>query len=300
MLAWQEHEQLEFDFDARRSLTNQTADGTPTSRVYVGIDGFMLPMVSDGEMAARFEKAKARRKRLPRKKGLHRPRLLRRAGADQRYKELKLVTMYDQDKQHRRVRATRGGVKQAARMLRAMGEDLKLPAASQVLALTDGAEWIAGLIQTSLPKQTVAILDFYHASQHVHQTRRVLLGEADAAGFAWAEQVLQSLLNSPWESCWDLLIETRSRLRSRCKRKAMDDLMRYLLQRKEKVNYAAFRAAGYDIGSGPTESACKSLSRRMKGIGMRWTSRNAEAMVALESMHQSSLWSRYWGSRLLA
>ena len=89
------------------------------------------------------------------------------------------------------------------------------------------------------------------------------------------------------------MVKTRSTLRSKPKREAMDALMRYLLERKEKVNYASFRQTGLDIGSGPTESMCKSLSRRMKGIGMRWTPRNAESMVALEALHQSSLWSKY-------
>jgi len=298
VLAWQDHEQLEFDFDARCCLTDRTGDGTTKSRVYVGIDGFMLPMVSDGEMARRFESSRQRRRRLPRRKGVRRPRLKRRSGADQRYKEFKLVALYDQEKEHRRVRATRGGVKQAARILRAMSEDVKLPAAAEVVAVTDGAQWIARLTETALPKHTRPILDFYHAAQHVHQARRVVFGEENAQGTAWADRVLQSLSESP--SCWESLIATRSKLRSPCKRKSMDDLMRYLLERKEKVNYAAFRAAGYDIGSGPTESTCKSLSRRMKGIGMRWTSRNAEAMAALESMHQSGLWPKYWRSRARA
>ncbi len=76
--------------------------------------------------------------------------------------------------------------------------------------------------------------------------------------------------------------------------------MRYLGERREKVDYAAFRAAGLDIGSGPTESMCKSLGRRMKGIGMRWTPANAESMVALEALHQSQLWPAYWSTRLAA
>lgn len=300
VLAWQEHEQLELDFQARTCLTEQTVDGTTKSRVYVGMDGFLLPMVTDAEMGKRLDKARARRARLPRRKAVHRPRLRRRRGADQRYKELKLVTLYDQDKEHRLVRATRGGVKQAARLLRAMSEDVKLPAGQEVVAVTDGAEWIAGLIETTLPRHTTPILDFYHAAGHVHQARRVVFGENDPAGCAWADQMLELLLQSPWESVWQKMMATRSRLRSVTKRKSMDELMGYLLRRREKVAYADFCAAGYDIGSGPTESMCKSLSRRMKGIGMRWTGRNAEAMVALECIHQSGQWPAYWRSRALA
>jgi hypothetical protein len=45
---------------------------------------------------------------------------------------------------------------------------------------------------------------------------------------------------------------------------------------------------------------CKSLSRRLKGIGMRWTGKNAESMIALEGLHQSDLWPNYWKTRLAA
>jgi hypothetical protein len=300
VLAWHEQEQLEFDFDAGKCLTDQTGDGSIRSRIYVGIDGFMVPMVTDAEAGKRHKKAVARRKRLKRKKGVRRQKLKRRQGADQRYKEIKLMTIYDQYKSHRLVRATRLGVKQAGRLLRDMSADVKLKSADQVAAVTDGAEWIARLIDVNLPTKTTVILDYFHASQHVHQARRTLFGEDNADGDRWSENVLETLSKGKWTDLWELLLQERSRLRSKTKRKAADDLMSYLLERREKVDYASFRAAGYDIGSGPTESMCKSLSRRMKGIGMRWTGVNAEAMIALESLHQSDLWPNYWKTRLAA
>lgn len=299
-MAWQEQGQLELDFDAGQWATHATADKQPLSRAYVGIDGFLLPMVTGAEAAKRFEKARQRRKTLPRRRGLRRPKLKRRHGADQRYKEMKLVTVYDQDKQRRLTRATRGGVDQAARMLRQMRGDLKLRRADQVVVVADGAEWIARLAEDNLPRNKTVILDYYHASGHVHQARRAVFGESSAEGQAWAGQSLKQLLGCPFETFWQGLAETRCRLRSPPKRRALDDLMRYLGQRRQKVDYPAFRAAGMDIGSGPTESMCKSLSRRMKGIGMRWTARNAESMAALEALHQSNLWPTYWSSRMAA
>ena len=56
VLAWQDQEQLALDFEAGRCTTAVTADGQPVTRVYVGIDGFMLPMVTDVEAGRRFEK----------------------------------------------------------------------------------------------------------------------------------------------------------------------------------------------------------------------------------------------------
>ena len=300
VLAWHEDEQLEFDFDARQCLTDRTGDGSIRSRVYIGIDGFMLPLVSDAEMGKRLAKARARRKTLKRIKGVRRAKLVRHRGADQRYKEMKLVTIYDQDKTRRLVRATRCGVKQAGRLIREMSGEVKLRAAQEVLAVTDGAEWIANLVKANLPAKTTVILDYFHASQHVHQTRRIVFGEDSADGDAWADRLLGAMSKGSWEAAWELMVQTRSRLRSKTRRKSLDDLMRYLLERRAKVDYASFRAAGYDVGSGPTESMCKSLSRRMKGIGMRWTGKNAESMVALESLHQSNLWPAYWSTRLAA
>src|ERR1700761_1272506 len=165
VLAWHEHEQLELDFDAGKCLTDSTGDGSIHSRIYVGVDGFMVPMVTDAEAGKRHEKAVVRRKKLKGKKGVRRQKLKRRQGADQRYKEMKLVTIYDQYKSHRLVRATRLGVKQAGRLLRDMSADVKLKTAEQIVAVADGAEWIARLIDANLPARTTVILDYFHASQ---------------------------------------------------------------------------------------------------------------------------------------
>jgi hypothetical protein len=299
VLAWQDQEQLELDFDAGRCTTTATEDGRAVRRLYVGIDGFMLPMVSDTEVGKRFEKAQARRKRLKRRLGVRRGRLVRGVGADQRYKEFKLVSMYDQDQRQKLMRVTRHGPDGAGRMLRGMAEDVRLHRADQVVAVTDGAEWIAGLIDRNLPKKkTTAILDFYHAAEHVHQTRRAVWGEESEPGQQWASELIEAMLQQPWESLWEVLVKTRGRVRAARKRKSLDELMHYLLSRREKIEYARFRSMGLKIGSGATESGCKSESRRLKGPGMRWTAVNAEAMLALESLHQSNLWPTYWQSRL--
>ena len=301
VLTWQDHEQLELDFDAGGCTTTATADGGAMARLYVGIDGFMLPMITDAEVGKRFEKARGRRRGLQRKRGVRRRPLVRGRGAEQRYKEFKLVTMYDQDQQHQLMRVTRHGPDRAGKMLRGMAEDGRLQRAQQVVAVTDGAEWIAGLIDRNLPKgKTTAILDFYHAAEHVHQTRRIVYGEENPQGRVWAKGLIDGMLERPFESWWDELLEERGRVRSQAKRKSLDGLMQYLLTRREKIDYARFKSMGLKIGSGPTESGCKSASRRLKGPGMRWTGRNAEAMVALESLHQSKLWSIYWQSRLNA
>ena len=54
------------------------------------------------------------------------------------------------------------------------------------------------------------------------------------------------------------------------------------------------------MGSGPTESCCKTLTQRLKGLGRRGDVENAEAVRALEALRESGLWKTYWQTLLPA
>ena len=79
---------------------------------------------------------------------------------------------------------------------------------------------------------------------------------------------------------------------------AADRLVNYVSERREMIRYPEFRSKGWQIGSGPTEATCKTLTARLKGSGMRWDGNNAEAIVALEALTQSGQWDWYWRSQL--
>ena len=92
----------------------------------------------------------------------------------------------------------------------------------------------------------------------------------------------------------DRLSEEYKPLRNAAKRQAMRSLQKYVALRVDMTDYPMFRAKGYDCGSGPTESFCGCLTRRLKGRGMRWDGDNAEAVMALASIHYTDQWERYW------
>ena len=59
----------------------------------------------------------------------------------------------------------------------------------------------------------------------------------------------------------------------------------YLFHNRRRMDYAAFRQAGYPIGSGTIESACKTVVQaRMKQSGMRWSRTGAQTMLALRCL----------------
>ena len=66
------------------------------------------------------------------------------------------------------------------------------------------------------------------------------------------------------------------------------------------TDHPSFRQVGYECGSGPTESFCKTLTARLKGRGMGWDKDNAEAVMALGSVYYSALWRQYWAPQRAA
>jgi len=259
------------------------------SRVYVGIDGVMVPMVTVGEKAKR-RATRARRRR----GGSPRRRLGR--GYRERYKEFKLTVFYDQAKRHRRVAATGGGPDAVGRELRRTGRRLGVERTDEVLAIVDGAPWIRAQLQRWRSCDRIG-LDFYHFSEHVAVAAKVCFGEGTAAAQAWREHVLHAALHAGPDEVLDEIARQRQPTRAPAKREALRRLRAYVGERVAMMDYPACRAKGWDIGSGPTEAQCKTLTARLKGSGMRWDPANAEAMLALSGLADSDEWSAYWHSQ---
>ncbi|MEX0689209.1 MAG: hypothetical protein WD072_11145 [Pirellulales bacterium] len=63
---------------------------------------------------------------------------------------------------------------------------------------------------------------------------------------------------------------------------------------REHMRYDEYLAAGYPIGSGVAEGACRHLVKdRMERTGMRWTIPGAQAMLHLRAVHINGLWDEF-------
>lgn len=267
---------------------------TGASRIYFGSDGVMVPLVSDTEKRTRRQKIKAKRRRRG-KKAQPLPAL--KPGADQKYKEFKIIAYYDESQDHRLVSGTRGDHEVAGRLMRRQACRLRLDEADEKVGNVDGSPWIRNQVQQqSLPLDALG-LDFYHLGENVHKARREIYGEEDELGKQWAGQLLHLFKHEGYEVAWKQLLQWRLDLR-RGQRQAADKLLHYVSERRDMIQYPCFQARGWQIGSGPTEATCKTLTARLKGSGMRWDSENAEAVMGLEALYQSGLWEEYWRSDL--
>jgi hypothetical protein len=267
------------------------------SRIYLGSDGVMVPLVTDVEKKQRRQKIKEKRRRRGKKA---KPLPPAKPGADQKYKEFKIVAYYDDTQDHRLVAGTKGDCTEAGRLMRRQAARIHLDQADEKIGNVDGSPWIRNQIERqSLPLDALG-LDFYHLADNVHKARRVVFGEEDNAGTTWAGDVLHTFKHDGYEAGWQKLIVWRATIRGQAKRKAADTLLGYVSERHDMILYPEFAAKGWQIGSGPTEATCKTLTARLKGSGMRWEPTNAEALMALEALSQSGLWKEYWQTLLPA
>lgn len=273
------------------------------TRQYLGCDGFTARLVTDAEKRRRRSGVRLKRRRRRDRAG-PKPHALPRArrGADQAFKEFKLVTFYDEPVArgpgrgpgHRLVSVTRQDHHAAGRVMRRDAGRCGFFDAGQRLAVVDGAPWIINQIRRQSLPVTAVCLDFFHLAENVHRARRACFGEEDPAGRAWADGLLHAAKHHGYEHLRDALVRWRGTLRSPPRRRAAGLLIDYVTDRREMIRYPQFLSEGWQIGSGPTESQCKQVPRRVKGRGKRWDAPNAEAVMALEAMRQSDLDDAYW------
>lgn len=276
-----------------------TPDGV--TRVMVGSDGVMVPVITAAEKQKRRERHRVggpkrrrgsqavtrRAKRARRQRRRHR-------GSDNGYKEFKIVTFYDQGHERQYAAATAGDHEALGRLMRREAGKIKLDQADEKLSVSDGAGWIRKQLQTRLPMLDAMILDYYHLAEHVAKAARVCFGDGSERALAWRKEVLGSVWEEGPAAMLVRIAETRRSVRSPTKREELRKLEQYVAKRCDMLDYPTFRERGFDLGSGPTEAFCKTLTRRLKGSGMRWNTPNAEAMMALGALYHSNLWKRYW------
>jgi hypothetical protein len=169
-------------------------------------------------------------------------------------------------------------------------------AATAVAAVQDGAPWLQGFVDLHRP-DALRILDWPHAAQHLTavaeavfgaQTPRAGRGAERLRRWLWAEgppRVLAVLAG--WERAYP-------------DRPAVATAVAYFRDRRAQLAYPAFRAAGWPVGSGATESGHKQVMQaRMKRAGMRWARAHVNPLLALSLLDHNGRWATE-GPALLA
>jgi hypothetical protein len=171
--------------------------------------------------------------------------------------------------------------------------------AKQHVFLGDGAHWLWELAALHFPEAT-RVLDWYHLSEKVQEVANAVFGEGTEDSKAWAKSRLDELWEGQQRPARQAVAELRRRARSKAKRESLRQLGVYLKNNAERMDYPRYRAAGLPIGSGPVESACKTLvGGRCKQAGMRnWRRAGAEAVLRFRAAQIDADFGPLWDARL--
>jgi len=168
--------------------------------------------------------------------------------------------------------------------------------ADRWIALTDGGSGLEPFMQKHFPGATL-ILDFWHASEHVSALARALHPHDEAAFEKQKSDWCHRLKHEGGAA----LLATLEQLELAGRSEAVVEEHRlqtqYIRNNTHRMDYPTYLARGWQIGSGPVESACKTVvNLRLKGPGMRWGSPGADALCHLRALFLSepTQWDHFW------
>lgn len=167
--------------------------------------------------------------------------------------------------------------------------------AGQVVLLIDGAAGLENMGRLCF-KDSVQIVDFYHAMEHAGQVLEAWLGKGHPDYQKrlrhWAKRLLKDKVEA-------LIQETRKQCAGTAQEAAVEQALGYFVRNVSRMQYGTFRAAGWFIGSGVVEAGCKTLiGGRCKQSGMFWSKTGAENILALRCLQSSRRLDDFWQYRL--
>lgn len=174
------------------------------------------------------------------------------------------------------------------------------PARKKVLiCLMDGEKQLWDLQKEWLGR-AVGILDLFHVNERLWTAAHCLHRETSPEAVQFVERYLRMLLEGKVDSVirsFRQLLVTRNLTGE--KRKRFQATITYYDNNRAHMKYDAYLAAGYPIGSGVAEGACRHLVKdRLERTGMRWSLAGAQAMLHLRALYINGNWSAFVDHRI--
>jgi hypothetical protein len=188
-----------------------------------------------------------------------------------------------------------GGLAALGEPLRRQAAQVGMDRAERWIALSDGGSGLEDWVRVNFGRVDAVILDFYHAAEYLGTLARALYPGDEVAREGWLSGWCHRLKHEGGPAVLEDLRPLE--VRGGAAREAKAEVVRYFTNQGHRMDYPAYTAKGWAIGSGPVEAACKTvIGQRMKGSGMRWGEDGADAMSHLRALFKSGdrQWDAFW------
>jgi hypothetical protein len=163
-----------------------------------------------------------------------------------------------------------------------------------VVCLMDGERALWEAQRVYFP-EAVGVLDLFHVMERLWGVAHCLHKEGSDEAEEFVEGRLRELLKGRVGA---VIGGFRQRLTkgkfTASGRRVIKSAIEYFENNRDHMKYDEYLAAGYPIGSGVAEGACRHLVKdRMEQTGMRWTVEGAQAMLHVRALYLNDEWEEY-------
>jgi hypothetical protein len=183
-----------------------------------------------------------------------------------------------------------------AEPMRKQAAQVGMDRAERWIGISDAGAGVEDLLRINFGRVETVILDFFHVAEHLGDLGRALYPGEESTREEWLEQWCHRLKHEGGQSVLDGLRALPPDGRESV-RMIHNEVIGYFENHVHRMDYPSYRAKGWAIGSGPIESACKTvIGKRMKNGGMRWGEDGADGMCHLRALLASGAkqWDAYW------
>jgi hypothetical protein len=149
-------------------------------------------------------------------------------------------------------------------------------------------------------ENAVCILDLFHVMERLWAAAHCFHPEGSKEAEEFVTERLGRILEGEVGRVIGGLKQMSTKQGLRGSRKTrLDQVLVYLENNRSYMRYDEYLAAGYPIGSGVAEGACRHLVKdRMELTGMRWRTEGAQAMLDLRAVHLNGEWDAFQKHRV--
>lgn len=182
-------------------------------------------------------------------------------------------------------------------VLRRQAAQVGMEQAQRWIALSDGGSGLEHFERINFNREDlVVILDFWHPTGYLEELARAWHADDEEARTQQAQQWCHQLKHEGGQALLACL-QALELPRSKAVRAAHAEAVQYIGNNVHRMDYPYYREQGWQIGSGPIESACKTVvGQRLKLAGMRWRAYGTDTVCHLRALFKSDKgqWDAFW------
>jgi hypothetical protein len=183
-------------------------------------------------------------------------------------------------------------------MLRKQAAQVGMENAQQWIGLSDGGNGLEEFLRSNFNRANlVIILDFWHPTGYLEALARAMHPCDEERRTEQTKAWCHAMKHEGGEAILKVLEGLQLPKNNKAVRKAHQDAVEYIEKNVHRMDYPYYLSQGWQIGSGPIESACKTVvGQRLKLAGMRWREYGTDNVCHLRALFRSEKdqWDAFW------